>query len=459
MNRRVRFEEQPGATRSAWPVRITVGLLVVALAAYFLFFFLTRDSQLQPPQLIDDVWTATVDGKVRVYYVTKEDRAEVRSFDVDGAYTYDHSYSLYTLQARDADGGAALATALLARIETTSADAKKYSAYRIPANGPGILGPAAELLWLWNNGLEARSLRTLEPVWTPEKLAAANPQQSALLPDDPKYTKVLAPLQALVFKGRNARFFQVDAGGKFQPVDEPQLAALSREHSKTADTAFSSLGADGRSLRAATEVGALCQRAWIDNGLWCGLLDSAERARLSPRLGFIEDWAYRNWLTSLGESVSGVFRGKYEVIPEPAFSKNAMQLDLGSVAAVGTQEFLSAGFLRRPGTSGCWTFRNSVPQGGDETVSALVLHREFLGEKSPWRLTLLGLDGAALWTRSTTLTDLFHLCDAGRTIVLTGFSNDTHLQKLRPDRIVFIDAATGESRILNVAGGELADGR
>lgn len=469
---------EPKAAPLNWKARIGLGLLAFFVVGYVLLRVLTRDTQQHPPRLIGSVWTASVDGAPRVYFVAREDRAEERAFDIEGSYTYEHSYSIYTLHARNPDGGAAVPAMRIARIETTSPDFKKYVAYRTLPDGPGVLGPQADVLWLWNNGLEARSLRTLEPVWTPDKLKELNPDLAALLPEDPKYAKVLGKLGALVFKGQDARFFQVDREtGKFEPVDEAMLAGLSTAHSKTADTAFSSLDADGRALRAATSVGALCHDAWIDSGTWCALLTPDQRANFKSdtggldnhdlgymRLGHIEEWFYHQQFNSMKESTASVFRGSYELVPERNFlNKTEIRLDPGSIVPVSAERFLMAGFLVRPNTQDVWSVggsdaqeTTSAPAGVTHAKSHLVLHREALGEKSPWHLTRLGLDGTIHWTRSTGLNDLDQLCDGRGTIVFAGTADASELKGLRPDRMVFIDELTGTSRMLNVATGEMS---
>lgn len=476
---------EPNAAPPNWKARIGLGLLVFFVAGYLLLRYVTRDTQQNPPRLIGSVWTASVDGAPRIFFVTKEDRAEERSFDIDGAYTYEHSYSIYVLHARDPASGAAVGAARIARIETTSPDFKKYVAYKTLPDGPGILGPQADVLWLWNNGLEARSLRTLEPVWTQDKLKELNPEFAPLLPDDPKYARVLGKLGALLFKSQDARFLQIDRGsGKFLPVDEAMLAGLSTAHSKTADTAFSGLDADGRSLRVATSVGVLCRDALLDDGMWCALLTTDERANLKSdtggldghdlgykRLGHIEDWFYRQQFNSLKESTASVFRGSYELVPERNFlNKNEIRLDPGSIVPVSADRFLMAGFLARPNTQDVWSVgapsanepasapAAATASGATDAKSYLILHRKALGEKSPWHLTRLALDGTIHWSRSIGLNDLDHLSDGQGAIVFAGTADVSELKGPRPDRMVFIDEITGASRMLNVASGEMAAG-
>ena len=45
--------------------------------------------------------------------------------------------------------------------------------------------------------------------------------------------------------------------------------------------------------------------------------------------------------------------------------------------------------------------------------SFIVLHRKAIGEKSPWMLTRLGVDGVRHWTTEIALTELDHVSDGG----------------------------------------------
>ncbi len=455
---------RPAASRSK--VWMVAGALVLLLAGGFFFFLRTRDVQLSPPSLIGGVWTASVDGARRVYFVTREDRAVTRSYDTEGAYTYEHSYSVYALHARGASDGSAIAAVQIARIETTSPDFKKYKAYRTLPDGPGILGPQADVLWLWNNGPEARDLRTLDPVWTTDGLRTRNPQIAPLLPDDPRYTRVIGPLDAMVFKGTDARYFRIDrATGEALPVDEPALAALSRAYTKTADTAFSSLGPNGGSLRSVS-VSGLIMNAVLDDGSWLALLTANQRASLSERVGYVEEWDLR--MGTIDETAASLFGGRCTLEREANIPRTAIRLDLASVAPVGNARFLMAGFLRRPGTVGVWTIERpsgataaptpSAPAAGSTVKSYVVLHRKALGDRSPWSLTRIGVDGTEYWTRDTGLTELNHVCDGGASIVITGLAPDPRPRGYWPERMIFVDEATGTMKVLNTASGELVEG-
>ncbi len=384
-------------------------LAIAAVVAFYVFCLQTRDVQLVPPHVVGSLWPVRVGDATRICFITREDRAEVRSFDVEGVYTYRHTYSIYLLSARDARSGALIASVEIARVDTTKPDFKRNVARVTLAEDPEILGTVEDSIWLWNRGLESRNSATLAPIRKPADVAAANPSLAAMLPDDRKYTKVSKALNALVIKSRDARYYKADpATAQLEPVDEATLAALSTEYNKTAESAFSNLVAAGRSLAASTGPGVWCRKALVEDGLWIAFLTADERAKLSPRLGSIEDWEYHNWAFSFGESPRTAYRGRYKVTDEPNFARHAMDLDLASVEPLNDDRLLMAGFLRRPGANQAWTLADdnapaSSRAGSDapQMKSQLVLHRKALGEKQPWHLMRMGRNGKVDWDRST----------------------------------------------------------
>jgi hypothetical protein len=454
----------PGALgRKAWIVG-AIGLVVGA--ACCALYVIKRDTQRVAPRVIGSVWAARVGDDPRVYFVTREDRSVTRSFDPQGSHTYQHTYSVYVLHARQTRTGEPAGSVEIARIDTTTPDFARYRTFVTLPDGPGILGAVGELIWLWNGGLEARNARTLETVWTPAKIAAVNGQLAAVLPDDPKYTKVLNAVDALVVKGQDARFYRVDpASGKLEAVDEARLASLSTEHTKTAETAFTSLDAGGRSLAASTGAGALCRQALLDDGFWCALLTVDERAQLTSWQGSIEDWEYRNWWFSMGESARTAYRGQYKLTPEPNVSRNAIVLDLASVEPVNSDRLVMARFLRRPGDGAVWTLSGDAAGAAPSAPgpvaarkkSHLVLHRKALGEKHPWNLMRLDGVGRVHWDRTTGLNELSQLCDGQGAVVLSGLAaTDADAPKgARPERMLFVDERSGQAAMLNIATGEL----
>ncbi|MBC7771508.1 MAG: hypothetical protein H7210_03320 [Pyrinomonadaceae bacterium] len=452
----------PDARASRWKFFVLLGIPVLLVVGGYFLLARTRDMQRSPPRLIGSVWTTSVDGDTRVYFVTREDRAETRAYDSEAAYTYEHSYSIYTLHAHAGVDGSASAAVQIARIETTSPDFKKYQAYQTLPDGPGILGPQADVLWLWNNGPEARDLRTLEPVWSAQALATHNPQLAPALPHDPKYAKVIGPMEAMVVKATDARYFRIDrATGELQPVDEAAFAAMSQAYTKTADSAFDSLGPSGKSLRSVS-VSGLIMNAVLDDGSWYALLTPNERTGLRARLGSIEDWNLR--LGSIAETGSSLFVGGYKLEREHNIPRTTIQLDLASVAPVGNERFLMAGFLRRPGTLGAWTVTPSpaatATLGSSPPATAvksyIVLHRAAIGDANPWMLTRIGSDGTRHWTRNTGLTELNHVCDGGTSVIMTGFTADSRPKGHWPERMIFVDESVGTLRTLHLASGELS---
>src|SRR5687767_13843057 len=103
-----------------------------------------RETQRVAPHLIGNVWTARVGDDPRVYFVTKEDRAVTRSFDLEGSYTSEHTFSVYELHSREARTGQPAASVEIARIDTTTPDFARYRAFVTLPDGPGILGPVGD---------------------------------------------------------------------------------------------------------------------------------------------------------------------------------------------------------------------------------------------------------------------------------------------------------------------------
>ncbi len=416
---------------------------VLVIAAMWLLTRLTRDVQFDPPRLSNSVWSARVGAEPRLYFVTEEQRGERGYFDIELLHSYMASYSVFELHALNARTGAAVAKVKLARIDTGTPDARKYQVnVTTISEEPRILGPHDAMLWLWNGGLEGRRLDSLEAVWTAARLKEVNAEFGALLPDEPKYFKVLAVMGGLLFRGRDSRFFQIDAAdGAIRPVDEARLAAASREYVKTADSAFTSPRSEGDSLRS-TAPSALMWDTLTEGSTWYALLTTEQRATLTSRPGY-------GWHPS-GEVARSLFRGQFELEYRQALGENHILLDLDSVTAVGDERFIMGGFLRRPNGDNVWP----VEAG----KSYLVLHRQALGEQSPWLLTRLDLDGTERWTTSIGLPDIQQISEGGGTVVIVGLPDSSQATARKPDVLVFIDELTGERRMLNVVTGELTSG-
>lgn len=415
----------PKAKKSRGTLWVTLFIALVLGGTLFITLW-TRDGQSAPPRMLGSVCTAKVADQPRLFYVMEEERWQRRipSY-ARRMYWFTVSYSLFTLHARDAHSGVDAGRTELARID-----------FAPSGQGPEILGPQGDILWLWNAGLEGRKTDTLELVWSEAKLAEVNPDVASLFPDERKYCKVIGQLNGLVFKGKDARYFQADsATGRIQPLDDAKLGALF--HTGRADDGFTYNFSGADSLWS-TSVGGLMWNSLTSGDMWYALMSNDERAKLvgSPGSGNAP------W----GESSRQLYRGKFEWEYRQVLGTNEVKLDLDTVAPVNGERFLMAGFLRRPNTTKLWTV--------DDGKSFLVLHRKEIGADSPWHITRLGLDGTIHWTCSTGLADPMHLCDGLGSLVFTGFAASSQPTRKRPDLFVFVNEQTGEARTLNLVSNE-----
>ena len=139
---------------------ITVGVLAV-LALTWVISIWTDGGQSRPPRMIGSVWTAQVADGPRIFYVMEEERWERRiPKSARRGEWFTANFSIFTLHARDEHDGTLAKTTELARIDDAAA---------LPE--PVILGPQGRVLWLWNHGIEARDLETLDVLWTASRFA------------------------------------------------------------------------------------------------------------------------------------------------------------------------------------------------------------------------------------------------------------------------------------------------
>lgn len=379
---RIDGQELRRSGRSKRGIRVMVGV-VAFVSGYWAFSIWTRDQQAAPPRMLGSLWTAQAGGTPRIYYVMEEERSRRGSFDTDGAYPYSLPYSVFTLHARNARDGAAPAVTEIARVDHGVANFLKYELTIHLIQKAEILGPQGGVLWLWNDGgVEARNLVSLQPVWTNANLKEINPELAALLPTDRKYYKVLGPLHALVFKGTDARYFQVDpASGKIQSLDEALLAGRSPEYHKSADNAFSSLQPGSKSLLRSTSVSGLMWENVIDDGDYFALLTSDQAAGMvegfrraaNPQPGdFGYGWGYpdarrtqikeRDGANPSGEVWRSAYRATYKSEESRTTTETLLILDDARFTKVSEDRFLMGGFLRRPNAGNFW----AVVESNDE---------------------------------------------------------------------------------------------
>jgi hypothetical protein len=395
-----------------------ISFVALGLVAAALWFALKADDhQLRAPRLISAVWTAQADGQPRLYFVMEEERSQERY--KGRVFPYTVSYSVFTLRSRDARTGAVTGEAELARIDNAG-------------DGPAVVGPQGNVLWMWNDGLVAVSLSTLEPVWSASKLKQLNPELGPFLPVDRKYYKVLGKFSALAYKGADARYYEVDdATGKIRVLDPAALAA--HDHFRRAEQAFSEMRTPGEPTRNLSFMGVLWN-SFTEDDKWYALLTGEDRAKLSEAPG-------RGGKPS-GEDARQLYRGTFTWEDRPLVGTKEVLLDLETVSPVNGERYLMGGFLMRRSTSGLWR-----PEGGKDV---LVLHKKLLGENTPHHLTRLTLDGTEAWSCSTGLADLKYVCDAGDTLVFTGFADRSEPTDDRPERFVMIDEKTGSARAVSL---------
>jgi hypothetical protein len=390
----------------------------VGLVAAGIWFALKADDhQVREPRLSSAVWTAQSDGQPRLYFVMEEERSQQRYRG--RVYPYDVTYSVFTLRSRDARTGAVTGETELARIDNAG-------------DGPAVIGPQGNVLWVWNDSLVAISLSTLKPVWSAAKLKQLNPELGPFLPGDRKYYKVLGKFSALAYKGADARYFQVDdATGKISVLDATALA--SHDHFRRADQAFSEMHTPGEPMRNLSFMGVLWN-SFTEDDKWYALLTAEERAKLykSPGRGH----------NPSGEDARQLYRGTFTWEDRPLMGTKDVLLDLETVAPVNGERYLMGGFLIRRSTNMLWRPESSK--------DVLVLHKTLLGENTPYHLTRLKLDGTAAWNCSIGLADLKYICDAGDTLVFTGFADMSEPTNDRPERLVMIDEKTGGARTVNL---------
>ena len=392
-------------------------LSVILVGGAIVLSLKANDHRLREPRLSSAVWTAQADGQPRLYFVMEEERSQRRYRG--RVYPYTVTYSLFTLRSRDARTGAVTGEQELARIDNAG-------------DGPLVIGPQGSVLWMWNDGLVAMNLGTLKPVWSAEKLKQLNPELGAFLPVDRKYFKVLGKFDALAYKGADARYYQVDdATGKITVLDETALA--SHDSYGRAEQAFSEMHTPGEPERNIGFMGVLWN-SFAHDDKWYALLTAEQRAKLYEAPG--------RGGTASGEDARQLYRANFTWEDRPALGSKEVLLDMETVAPLNDERYLMGGFLIRRSTNKVWR-----PEGGTDV---LVMHKKLLGQNTPFHLTRLKLDGTAAWSASIGLADLKMVCDAGDTIVFTGFADHSEPTGERPERIVMIDEKTGAVRSVSL---------
>ena len=395
---------------------ILVSVLALAVASC------TRDARDEPPAVIGPLWTAERDGARLIVYLTEEERS--KSVPVgDGAESGSRfdPYSRFYLVTRRIPEGTVVDSAHLGDVDDAT-DARK----------PRIIGIVGDVVWLWRDSLEGRSLRGLGVAATVGTLTKGALEAPAPLPTEPDGYAVRSDPVALIARGRDARFYTLDAvRQRIDPLDPGSLPATT--FSTRVEDRFDYLVPPGRS-RSVTHVYNAMQRSFLTStGLWYALLSESERAQQSK------------WPSGESHPSGDVARHLYRA-PYRLDDRKQPEIDPARLTPVGSERLLQAGFLVR--------YQGWVWDVADPS-SSLVLAKRSLGSAEPWEVVRLARDGSVVWRTSTGLEDPGEVLDLGTHIGFFGRQPATAGGVERLQRLVWIDQRTGVRRTLSIATGEV----
>ena len=380
----------------------------------------TRDVQDTPPTVSGRVWRARLGDTTVFVYVTQEERSKaVRGVSDD--YSRHEPYTRYELVARRMPDGSLMKSLSLGDVGRTP-----------NAVEPVIIGVVGDVVWLWRNGLEARNVSDLSARATMATLAGSGPESAAdVLPREPKGYAVLAEPPTLVARGRDARFYTIDAAaGAVRQVD-PSTFPPTTSSTRVEDR-FDYLVAPGQS-RPFTSPSNILQRSFLtSDGKWYALMSESERTEVS-RWPSGESHPY-------GEVARTPYRTTYRLD-----DRRKPDIDTTGLRPLGSERLIQAGFLIR--------YTWSVWDVSDPS-SSLVLAKNALGSSEPWVLVRLARDGTVLWRTSTELTSPSELVDLGDHIGFIGADLRGGATDLR-QRVVWISERTGTRRALSIATGDV----
>lgn len=406
------------------PLRRLVALsfpLLVLAALWWWYSTGAGDWQMRPPQLFGRVWTTAPAPSPSLLFVTREER-ERYVYQSRWTYFTEH-YDRYALHVHRIADGALEGTLPLGDLEE-----------RQETTAPQILGIVGDVVWLWRDGPEARSLPGLELRCDTARARQVAPAAAELLPQLPKGYALRTEPRSLVLRGRDAQLYTFDATtAALTPLAATDLPA--NNFSTRLEDRFDHLQPPGRSLTFTSPYNVL-QRAFLTRtGKWYALLTDGERHDLTQHVPNGRPY---------GDVARRLYRADY------VMDGRSPKLDLPTVATIGDERLLQAGFLIRNAET-LW----DVP----EPSSTLVLAKARLGETEPWQLVRLARDGSVPWRVSTELADLGEMLDLGTHVLFVGQrvragSGDPATRDVR-ERLAWIDERTGTMRTLFVASGEL----
>ena len=399
-----------------WALSIGVALLI---GGPIVLSLARRDFQETPPRLAGRLLRARLADTTLVVYMTEEERSK-SVLGRSREWRYD-PYTRYELAVRRIPDGALVRS-------VTLADVKRAT----NTEAPTIIGVVGDVVWLWRDSLEARALTDLSVRASARTLAGTGPESASdVLPREPKSYAILADPLSLVARGRDARFYQIDAAGSVRQVD-PSTFPPTTSSTRVEDR-FDYLVPPGQS-RPFTSPSNILQRSFLtSDGKWYALLSESERAGVS-KWPSGEEHPY-------GEVARSPFRTTY-VLDD----RRKPEIDIAGLRALGTERLIQAGFLVR--------YAWSVWDVADPS-SSLVLAKDALGSNEPWIIVRLARDGSVVWRTSTEMTEPTELVDLGGYIAFVGPEQQNDVTDRRRQRLVWISERTGARGEVSFATGEV----
>ncbi len=411
------------------PVRRALLLLAssgLALLAWFVHR--TVDTQIRPPRLSGALWRAGAGDQRFLVYITAEERRRAQRRIGRPSSYISRTYTRYALELRHLPSGALVRALPLADQFTATGKAAT------PApEPPQLLGVLDDVLWLWRDSLEGYRLPDLALHVTPTILTAATPALREVLPAEPRGYAIAGGLRTLVARGRDARFYRIDAAPvAIAPLDPAELPPTN--NSMRVEDRFDYLVPPGRS-RVMTDPQSALQKHFLTSaGTWYALLSESEREQQATFLSR-EDRPF-------GEVARSFYRTTYTLD-----RRGEAEIDVRAMQAVGSERLLQAGFVVRASRR-VW----DVP----DPSSSLVMAKARLGEREPWELLRLTREGRVPWRTSTGLPQPYLMIDLGTHI---GFVGDVPgAPRDAAQAIVWIDERSGGRFVLSVATGVVRTG-
>jgi hypothetical protein len=401
-------------------IMVLVVLVVLFTALPLAVIWLNRDEKTTPPSLSGRVWGAHVAGAPLVLYVMREMWS--KSVSLPGEeYSRQEPHARYALLVRRIPDGALLHALPLADV--------RYTADR---NMPQIVGIVGDVVWIWRDSLEARSLSDLSLRATIATLTRGAVELPAELPDEPSGYAVTPDTAALVARGKDARFYRIDlARSTIEPLDPATLPPTS--FSIRVEDRFNYLVPPGRSRVVTHPYNAMQKSFLTSTGQWYALLSESERSQQAK-------WP-RGEDHPSGDVARALYRAPYRVD-----DRNVPEIDPASLTPIGTERLIQAGFLVR---------RDRAVWDVADPSSTLVFTKRLLGASEPWDLVRLARDGTVIWRTSTELSEPSELLDLGSHVGLIGVE-PTPAQGVDPERVkrlVWIDQRTGARGSLGLGSG------